>query len=56
MSPQASVTTSNRESLQSEGKTTRAQPWKAHWPPAATTGVDKAYGFAKGEVVSIYGN
>lgn len=60
MSLQTPAATSTHESahksLQSEGRTTRAQPWKAHWPPAETTGVDKAYGFAKGEVISIYGN
>lgn len=34
---------------------TRTRPWKAHWP--AKTSVEGAsYGFAKGEMVAIYGN
>jgi hypothetical protein len=34
----------------------RAQPWKGHWPPAKETEVGVAYGFKKGDKVSIYGN
>jgi hypothetical protein len=37
----------------------RMQPWKAYWAPSnAKENVEqeKAYGFAKGEIVAIYGN
>ena len=37
----------------------RVQPWKAYWAPSsAKDNVEqqKAYGFAKGEIVAIYGN
>ena len=37
----------------------RVQPWKAYWAPSsAKENVEKqkAYGFAKGEIVAIYGN
>lgn len=34
----------------------RSQPWKAHWPPQKNVANEKAYGFAEGETVAIYGN
>jgi hypothetical protein len=34
----------------------RSQPWKAHWPPQKNVAIEKAYGFAEGETVAIYGN
>ncbi|EED16516.1 hypothetical protein TSTA_015980 [Talaromyces stipitatus ATCC 10500] len=37
-------------------KEKRSQPWKTHWPPQKNIPDQKAYGFAKGETVAIYGN
>ncbi|KAF2252388.1 hypothetical protein BU26DRAFT_517029 [Trematosphaeria pertusa] len=56
--PSVSVSQSGQENSASMASKpeTRAQPWKAHWPPPKGTHVENAYGFAKGEAIHIYGN
>ncbi|EED16518.1 hypothetical protein TSTA_015980 [Talaromyces stipitatus ATCC 10500] len=49
LAPLTAVTTTST-------KEKRSQPWKTHWPPQKNIPDQKAYGFAKGETVAIYGN